>query len=49
MVKELPLTVPGPESTLKVTGLPEAPPVALRAMGPAPYATGDAGGVKEMA
>ena len=39
----VPLTLPGPERTLKVTGLPEPPPVAVNVIGETPKVTGDAG------
>lgn len=45
-VNVLPATEPGPLTTLKMMGFPEAPPVALRAMGAAPNVIGEAGGVK---
>ena len=42
----VPLTLPGPETMLKTTGLPLAPPVATRVTGAAPKLTGVVGGVK---
>ena len=42
MVSVLPLSVPGPEITLYVTALPEAPAVAVSVIGAIPYVTGDA-------
>lgn len=48
IVRVLPLIVPGPETMLKTTGLPEAPPVATRVMGDTPLFTGEAGAVKLM-
>jgi hypothetical protein len=36
MVSVLPVILPGPETMLKVTGLPEPPPVALRVIGATP-------------
>ena len=32
----VPLSVPGPETMLKMTGLPDAPPVAVRVIGETP-------------
>jgi hypothetical protein len=45
MVSVLPVILPGPEKTEKVTALPDGPPVADRAMGAIPYVT-DEGAVK---
>ena len=42
-VKVLPPIEPGPETTLKLTALPEAAPVAVSAMGETPYVTGEDG------
>jgi hypothetical protein len=36
MLLFVPLRVPGPETMLKVTGLPDAPPVALSVIGETP-------------
>jgi hypothetical protein len=41
----LPLIVPGPDTTLKLTAFPEAPPVAPSAIGATPNVTGEAGAV----
>jgi hypothetical protein len=45
MVSVLPLTVPGPETTLKVTANPELA-VADKVIGLTPYVTGEVGAVK---
>ena len=45
MVNRFPESEAGPETRLKVTGLPEAPPVADKAIGATPKVTG-VGGVK---
>ena len=42
----LPLVVAGPDNTLNVTGLPEAPPVALNVSEPTASVTGDVGAMK---
>ena len=42
-VRVLPVIVPGPETTPKVTAFPEAPPVAVSAIGETPYVTGEDG------
>jgi hypothetical protein len=39
----VPFSVPGPLTILKVTGLPEPPPVAVKVIGATPYVTGVAG------
>jgi hypothetical protein len=48
MVRVLPEIDPGPDWTLKITGLPEAPPVAESVIGETPYVTGDVGAGKLM-
>jgi hypothetical protein len=48
MVSVLPEIEPGPDATLKVTALPDPPPVADKAIGETPNVTGDDGAVKLM-
>ena len=47
-VSVLPVMLPGPLMMVKVTGLPEAPPVATSVMGETPKVTGEVGCVKVM-
>jgi len=47
-VSLLPLIVPDPETILKITASPEAPPVAESVIGGTPYATCETNGVKLM-
>src|SRR5579863_2922509 len=47
MVSVLPVNVAGPETRLKTTGFPEAPPVAVRVIGLTPKVT-EPGGVNVM-
>ncbi len=49
IVSWLPLIEAGPERTLKTTALPDAPPVALSAIGATPYSTTEGGGVNVIA
>jgi hypothetical protein len=46
IVRVLPEIDPGPETMLKTTALPEAPPVADKEIGATPNVTGEEGAVK---